>query len=55
MLAVSYKRPVFEFRKNGQPTLGPLTDDQGSRTRGLLIQIFYNLYAKPVRNLKVLS
>ena len=34
---------------------GTLTDDQGSRARGLLIQIFNNLYAKPVKNLRDLS
>ena len=34
---------------------GPLTDDQGSRARGPLMQIFNNLYAKPVRNLRVLT
>ena len=31
---------------------GPLTDAQKSRARGPLIQIFCNLYAKSVRNLK---
>ena len=40
---------------NWQPeTQGPLTDVQGSRARGSLMQIFNNLYAKPVRNLRVL-
>ena len=34
---------------------GPLTDDQRSRARDPLIQIFNNLYAKPVRNLRALS
>ena len=33
----------------------PLTDVQGSRARGPLMQIFNNLYAKPVRNLRVLT
>ena len=37
-----------------QGPLGPLTDDQGSRARGPAIQIFNNIYAKPVKNLKVL-
>ena len=34
---------------------GLVTDDQGSRARGPLMQIFNNLYAKPVRNLRVLT
>ena len=38
-----------------QGAQGPLTDDQGSRARGPLMQIFNNLYAKPVRNLRVLT
>ena len=41
---------------NWQPgAQGLLTDDQGSRARGPLMQIFNNLYAKSVRNLKVLT
>ena len=28
---------------------GPLTDDQRAQARGPLIQIFHNLYTKPVR------
>ena len=31
-----------------------LTDDLGLRARGPVIQIFNNLYAKPVKNLRVL-
>ena len=38
-----------------QGAQGPVTDDQGSRARGPLMQIFNNLYAKPVRNLIVLT
>ena len=38
-----------------QGAQGPLNDDQGSRARGPLMQIFNNLYAKPVRNLRVLT
>ena len=39
---------------DNQEALGPLTDDQGYRARGPLIQIFNNLNANPVRNLRVL-
>ena len=38
-----------------QGAQGPLIDDHGSWARGPLMQIFNNLYAKPVRNLKVLT
>ena len=38
-----------------QAAQGPLTDNQGSRAKGPLMQIFNNLYAKPVRNLRVLT
>ena len=38
-----------------QGAQGPLTDDQGSRARGPLMQILNNLYAKPVRNLRVFT
>ena len=38
-----------------QGAQGPLTDDQGSRARDPLMQIFNNLYAKRVRNLRVLT
>ena len=37
-----------------QGDMRPLTDDQGSRAGGPIIQIFNNIYAKPVKNLKVL-
>ena len=39
----------------GSPRALDLTDDQGSRNRGLLMQIFINLHAEPVRNLRVLT
>ena len=43
------RQPRGSGASNWQPW--PLTDDQGYRARGPLIQIFNNLYAKPVRNL----
>ena len=39
---------------DNQGALGPLTDDQESRVRSPVIQIFNNLYAKSVKNLRVL-
>ena len=37
---------------DNQGAIVPQADNQGSRARGPLIQIFINLYAKPVRNLR---
>ena len=39
---------------NNQGAPRPLTDDQESRARGPAFQTFNNIYAKPVKNLKVL-
>ena len=39
---------------DNQGDMGPLTDDQGPRAGGPAIQIFNNIYVKPVKNLKVL-
>ena len=45
---------VLEALTDNQGAPGPLTDDQGAQARGFAIQIFNNIYAKPVKNLKVL-
>ena len=46
--------PYATALTGNQGAPGPLTDNQGFQARDPLTQIFNNLYAKPVKNLRVL-